>query len=314
MLSIPKPCFKRRFRGCGLEAIRIRPVRLAMIGDSLSTGFNVSSPAMMLVGTRTCKGNWVVDDRGKINSLFEQLIKKVPVILDHLAYVSADVRPPSRRNVADWITGTFHMSHQIERVLKLDQFPEIVLLWTGHNNLDWAEVVKASDEDNSQLLKLADSITSCYEAHVQRLVGIAAEQNHSVRVIVFALVNFEGFFRAREEAEAIKQRDPSRYPYLEVDYRYFRSMRPEFRAGMIELADGINSRLKNLVAKWKEPASNYRNVHVTFSTALHDVNIDKADMLSNLDAWHPSALGHRMLAQGAYPTVYENILKQRGLS
>ena len=282
-----------------------------MIGDSLSTGFHVSSPAMMLLSTRTCKENWVMDDRGTINSLFEQLTKKVPVILHHLAYVSADVRPPCRRNAADWIASTFHMSHQIDRVLKLSQFPEILLLWIGHNNLDWVTLL--GESDISGLSILADRISACYETQLQRLLEAAAEQNHSVCVIVFALVNFESFFRAREQAERIKRAESSQYPYLEADYRYFRSMRPEFRGGMIGLAAGINSRLKDLVMKSQEQAAPHQNVRIVFSTALYDVQIDKAEMLNDIDAWHPSALGHRMLAAGAYPAVYRYIREQRGL-
>jgi hypothetical protein len=313
MLSIPKPCFRRRFVGFAPAAAQISPVRLAMIGDSLSTGFHISSPAMMLLGTRTCKKNWVVDDRGAIDSLFEQLIKKAPIILDHLACVSADVRPPCRRTAADWIAGTFHMSHQIDRVLSLNQFPDILLLWIGHNNLDWVMVLGESDTGISGLPMLANRISACYEAQLQRLLEAASQQNHSVCVIVFALVNFESFFRAREQAETIKRQEPSKYPCLEADYRYFRSMRPEFRKGMIELADGINSRLKNLVVKLQEQAAMQQNVQIVFSTALHDVQIDKAEMLSDVDAWHPSAFGHRMLAAGAYPAVYRHIIDQRGL-
>ena len=255
-----------------------------------------------------------MDDRGTIDSLFEQLTKKVPVILHHLAYVSADVRAPRRRSPADWIAGTFHMSHQVDRVLKLNQFPEILLLWIGHNNLDWASVFETSDAGISNLPMLADSITSCYAEQLKRLIRIAAQQSHSVRVIVFVLVNFEGFFRARGQAEAIKRREPSKYPYLEADYRYFKSMHPEFRDGMIRLADDINSRLSNLVAKLQEQVGQVQNVHVVFSTALHDARIDKAEMLSDVDAWHPSILGHRVLAEGAFPTVYQNIVTQRSLS
>src|SRR5215472_1815884 len=116
MLSIPKLCFKRRFKACEPDAAQTEPIRLAMIGDSLSTGFNVSSPPMMLLRTRTCKGNWVVDDKGIIDSVFERLSKTMPIVLDHFACVSAGVRPSSRRSIADWVAGTFDMSHQVERI------------------------------------------------------------------------------------------------------------------------------------------------------------------------------------------------------
>lgn len=313
MLSIPKPCFQRRFEGSGPAGSQIPPVRIVMIGDSLSTGFHVSSPALMLLWARTCNGNWVMDDSGAIHSLFERLIDKVPVLLHHFAYVSAHVRTTCRRNFQDWMQGTFHLSHQVDRVLKLKQFPEVVLLWIGHNNLDWAAAIGNREADASLLRMLADNVVSCYEVQLRRLLNAAAQQPHLVRVIVFALISFERFFCAREQAEAIKQREPSQYPYLEVDYRYFNSMRPEFRNGMIQLANNINSRLKDLVAKLQEQTARYQNVRLVFSTALHDVHIDKAEMLSDVDAWHPSVLGHRMLAESAYPTVYRNIIKQRGL-
>ena len=65
--------------------------------------------------------------------------------------------------------------------------------------------------------------------------------------------------------------------------------------------------------KSQERAAPHQNVRIVFSTALYDVQIDKAEMLNDIDAWHPSALGHRMLAAGAYPAVYRYIREQRGL-
>ena len=50
-----------------------------------------------------------------------------------------------------------------------------------------------------------------------------------------------------------------------------KSMRPEFRDGMIRLADDINSRLSNLVAKLQDKLVKDRMCMLLFSTALHDV-------------------------------------------
>jgi lysophospholipase L1-like esterase len=284
-----------------------------MIGDSLSTGFHVSSPVSMLLRTRTYERNWVVDNSGEIGSLFERLVEKVPVDLLHLAYVSAHVHLPYGRSLVDRLTGTLHMSHQVDLILKLNDFPEIVLLWIGHNNLDWADPRAECEKSLLPLERLASEVASSYEVQLRRLLDAALNGRRTVSVIVFALVNFEQFFCAREQTEAIKTREPFRYPYLEVDYRYFCSMRPEYRNGMIELAKKIDHRLEQLVIRLQEEFAKNGNLRILFSTALHDAGINNAEMLSDVDAWHPSALGHRALAESAFPVIYDQISQQRDL-
>jgi lysophospholipase L1-like esterase len=286
---------------------------MAMIGDSLSTGFHVSSPISMLLRARTCQNNWVVDDSGEIDSLFERLTEKVPVDLHHLAYVSAHVDAPGRRSLGDRLTGTFHMSHQIDLILKLNDCPEVVLLWIGHNNLDWASQEPTEKQYASLLEHVAFDVTSAYEMQLRRLLDAAVHGRQKMSVIVFALVSFEQFFSARQQAEEAKVREPHRYPYLEADYRYFCSMRPEYRKGMIEIANEINARLERVVARLQEEFAAGGNLRILFSTALHDAGINRAEMLCDVDAWHPSPLGHRALAEHVFPVVYRQIAQHRDL-
>lgn len=311
MLLIPKLSFRRKFEAGPPGMPDVPPIRVALIGDSLSTGFHVSSPAAMLLRTRTCNGNWFVDDSGNIGSVLERLSARVPVVLHHLAYVSAHIDLVCQRTLMDRIAGTFHMSHQIDRVLALKPFPEIVLLWIGHNNLDWANSCGDAKPDETRLPRLADDAVAGYAKQFERLLEAARQQPHPVRFVIFALVSFEYFFEARAQTEAIKQREPSRYPFLEIDYRYFISMRPEYRKGMIELANLINSRLEVLVARMRSRHSVESNSTVSFSMGLHDARINKAECLCDVDGWHPSPLGHQTLAEGAFPVVYQEIAKQR---
>jgi lysophospholipase L1-like esterase len=252
-------------------------------------------------------------DSGDIHSVFERLVEKFPVDVLHFASVSSHVDLSCRRSLVDRLTGIFHMSHQVDRILKLNDFPEVVLLWIGHNNLDWASPAAGYEARPFQLERVADEVASSYEMQLRRLLGAALHRNHTVSVIIFALVSFERFFSAREQAEAIKIREPLRYPYLEVDYRYFFSMRPEYRDGMIELANKIDSRLERVVVRLQEAFAKDKNLRILFSTALHDTGIHKAEMLCDVDAWHPSVLGHRALAESAFPVVYRQISQQRSL-
>ena len=313
MLRFPTLSVRRTFESSQYaEQPGVTPVRIALIGDSLSTGFHVSSKLSMLRLARQCKRNWLVDDSGEIDSVFERLSRKLPIIVHHYGYVSADVSLSSRRKFVDRLTGTIHMSDQVTRVLKLKKFPEIILLWIGHNELDWAKS-EAGELTEERLGSLADGTVKVYAEQLQRVLQAAAEQRHAVTIMVFALVSFELFFQARAEAEATRAREPERFPYLEVDYRYFRSMRPEFRAGMIRLANAINTRLKSLVTQLGMRPKSYSNVSVVFSTALHDAEINRAEMLCAVDGWHPSALGHRTLAQSVFPVIFQQIAQQRQL-
>jgi lysophospholipase L1-like esterase len=83
---------------------------------------------------------------------------------------------------------------------------------------------------------------------------------------------------------------------------------------MIELANRIDSHLARLVARLHGEFAGKGDLHILFSTALHDAGINSAEMLSEVDAWHPSALGHRALAESAFPVVYQQIAQQRALA
>ena len=310
MLRLPDLWFPHRFVGSGPEAAYCPPIRIAVVGDSLSTGFHVSSPLVMLLQARTRNGNWVVDNTGKIYSVFERLLGTWPVELCHFAAVSAHVDAPRRRNVTDRLIRTLHMSHQVDQIISMTDFPELVVCWIGHNNLDFAAPSASRDNQTRRLSDLADETVAWYDRHIRRLLSAASERSSPVSVVIFGLIGFENFFMARQEAEEIKIRDPSQYPYLEANYRYFASLRSEHRHGMIDLANEINVRLERTARQLqKEHGSD--GIRVVFSRSLHDAPINKAEMLSGVDAWHPSELGHRALAESAFPVLYREIIERR---
>jgi len=252
--------------------------------------------------------NWVIDNSGKIDSVFEKLAKRFAIRLDYLAYVSAHVNSEGGRSMLDRVVGTLHFSDQVDRILRLRDFPEIILIWLGHNSLDWARFWVGKNATQSEIIsKLAENAIEAYESQFVRLCETASNQHHRVTIVVFALVSFELFFQAREEAEFIKMQDAARYPFLEVDYRYFASMQPPFRKGMIKLANLINSGLLDIVTRARRRFG--VRPSTVFSSALHESPINHAEMLSDVDGWHPSLLGHKTLAEHAFPVVLEQVMK-----
>jgi hypothetical protein len=219
-----------------------------------------------------------------------------------LARAAGHVYQEKRTPLLDRLLGIHHFDRQVSRWLALRRVPEITLVWLGHNDLDWVAHRDASQ--TKSLASVKTSLTQHFEVHylaqLRRMLETGANTGHRKIIIACALIDFERFFKARGEAERLKQADPLLYPYLERDYDFFASMRPEFRDGMIELSVAYNDTIKSCVDNL---ANRGGSVELVYSSSLHDVDIGNVDSLSEHDAWHPSREGHRLLAAGAFTAV-----------
>lgn len=278
---------------------------VSLIGDSLSTSFHVSSPvAMVWRIRRSWKRNWFLSlpcEKGIAPSILERLSSLGSIAGVHHASVSAKVDDGARRSVVNRLLDTWNFSHQVEEVLG-GTFPDLLLVWIGHNDVNWAG--KTDLRTESSLEKLADEFAGRYEVQLRRLVGGALASDKRTAIVVFGLIDFDSFFKARAEAELRRASSKELYPHLESGYRYFRSMRPEYRDGMVELARLCNQRLERLCDRLSTELSG-RTSHLSYSAAMSEASIGSANLLSGIDAWHPSKCGHGVLADAAYASVDE---------
>jgi hypothetical protein len=281
---------------------------IALIGDSLSMQFHLSSLPQMLVRMRRgWKTNWFltlpVEDQVNRSVLMRLSDLGTVTGVQH-ASVSAFVDSAKRRSALNYLTGTYHLSHQVDEVLT-GPFPNILLLWIGHNDVDWRWQIDSQIDSLTQeaALQLSDAFVRRYETQLRRLLnGAQASETRSV-IVVFGLGNIGSFFQARDEAEAIRRTDESLFPHLETAYRYFVSMRPEHRSGMIELVALFNDKLELMCKRLGEQLSGSK-VRLVYSNAMSFTKMDSANVLSS-DGWHASIYGHSMLADSAYPIVFE---------
>jgi lysophospholipase L1-like esterase len=204
------------------------------------------------------------------------------------------------------LLGTRHLSEQVSRLRALGRFPDVVLLWIGHNSVDWAAGGAAGDLPDDQLVTaMTDVFIESYRHQIGRLLDAARGAPHAVAIVVFGLIDFERFFIARAYAERLRAAGSRLYPRLEDDYRYFISMRPEHRQGMISLARTMNGALKHLVESLASDSVVPPHVLVQYSDAFYDTDISSAATLSEVDGWHPSLLGHALLAASAHDAIDE---------
>jgi len=123
----------------------------------------------------------------------------------------------------------------------------------------------------------------CVVHQLRRLIDAAGRAANPVAIVVFGLVDFEQFFAARERAEQLRAAGSRLYPRLEDDYRYFNSMRPEHRQGMIALARMMNAALERMIADIVDEATFPSHVTLRYSNALRETDISSAATLSEID-------------------------------
>jgi lysophospholipase L1-like esterase len=286
---------------------------VVMIGDSLSKDAHISSIPSTFWRARTRRGrDWFLDtdpSPDSIYSLFERLQKVTPVVATEYSGVGALVESGKvKANFVRQLVRTRNFSGQVDQLLQSRRFPDLVLVWIGHNNLDWAAEMAPKDRDHPEkfFAQAAKTFHENYERQLRRVIERSQTENHKVAIVVFGLVNFEAFFKAREQTEALKEKNRKLYPYLEVDYQHYLSMRPAYRKGMIKLALIYNEELRHMVADLKRTSP--RNVQVRYSNAMATVDIGRAELIHPMDAWHPSVKGHSVLAEagfGALPPSLE---------
>ncbi len=278
---------------------------VSLIGDSLSTGFHLASPPSILIRLWTAwKKSWFLDgptqDQAGLG-IGARLNALGPIKAVSHASVTAGVDGGNRRTMLDRALNRWHFSHQVDELLA-GSFPDMVLIWIGHNNVDWKSRTNSCTAEAFN--DLSDAFAKFYQVQLRRLLKAALDSGKPVSVVVFGLINFEAFFQARAEAERRKHADERLFPYLETAYRTFVSMKPEYREGMIRLAQLYNKKLRILCGAQSENLKR-TNVSLVYSEAMSLADIARSEFLSTIDAWHPSALGRRVLADCAYPSVHE---------
>jgi lysophospholipase L1-like esterase len=283
---------------------------IAMVGDSLSKNFYISSPASMLWRARTERQkDWFLDtdpSPGSVDSLYERLDEVTPLVATEYSTAGALVAPRhATEPLVRRLARTENLRRQIAEVTKAQRFPDVVLLWIGHNNTDWVNrLTEAERRDPSMgLRRLAREFGASYADELEVLIDRAGKENHPVAVVVFGLADFRTFFEMRRKAAAIHASDPARYPYYDATCRYFEALQPANQANTTRLGVMMNDELRRMVARLRQQQEAHPNVRLEYSDALATINLSDLKTFNSLDAWHPSILGHDTLAKTALNAI-----------
>ena len=279
---------------------------MAMVGDSLSRDFFLSSLVSSVWRSKVNhRRDWFLDTDASpdsVYSLYERLAQETPLVACEYSSVGGKVDSSGGGNcfLGSWLPLSF--SQQTDLILEEKRFPDLVLLWIGHNNLDWVHSVDPRRQENVEtgLQNMAASFRKDYARQLGRLVERARDQEQRRAVIVFGLFNLKSFFEARDVAEQLRKENPKLYPSFDLVYQRFESMKPEYRANMVKLALMMNEELRAMVGEFNRKLGGDSQVRLEYSDALATVDITDVNLIHQMDAWHVSPKGHSVLAEVAF--------------
>lgn len=279
---------------------------VAMIGDSVCTGIYVTTRWGTFWRARSRHNrNWFldVDQSSRIRSVSKRLEEVTPFVAIHCAGVGALVDEEGERETRfRRIMGTRNFSGQINHLLVANRFPDLVLISIGHNNVDWAWWCRPDElaQPEAHLPRQSRYLRKKFQSHLRRLIEHSRRRNHKVAIIVFGLIDFETYFKGREQAERLRAEDATLFPHLETTYRYLTSFRPELRGNVVRLAAMVNDELRAMVEEVNREFDAATNVQLRYSDALATVDLSRPELLHAVDGWHASAQGHNVLAEAAF--------------
>ena len=291
------------------ELVRRLP-HVAMMGDSLTQHFYISSPVSLFWRARTQRRkNWFLDtdpDPASIRSVYERLQTFTPLVAAEYNGAGALVAPTrASEGIRRRIVRTRNLSGQSRQILRKKRFPDLILIWIGHNNLDWVERLSPTERAHPEkrLQEIATQFRQNYTEQLQWLIDRAKTENHRVAIVVFGLANLEAFFKARRKAEALHAKNPALYPYFESGNHSFESLKSPYQSNMVRLGLMLNGEMRAMVSNLDRQLTRSSNVRVQYSDALTKVNFSRLELINPADAWHPSIEGHKALAAAAFSAL-----------
>ncbi len=313
-------CLKYRQGRISRAELGRRLPHVAMIGDSLTQHFYISSPISLFWRARTQRRkNWFLDtdpDPASIWSVYERMETFTPLVA--MEYNGAGALVASTRTsegIRRRIVRTRNLSGQARQILRKKRFPDLILIWIGHNNLDWVEGLSPTERAHPEkrLQEIATQFRQNYTEPLEWLIDRAKTENHRVAIVVFGLARLETFFNARRKAEALHAKNPALYPYFESGNRSFESLKSPYQNNMVRLGLMLNGEMRAMVSNLDRQLTHGSNVRLQYSDALAKVNFSRLELINPADAWHPSIEGHKALAAAAFNALRPS-LKFLGIS
>jgi len=287
---------------------------VAMLGDSLTQHFYASALPSAFWRARTAwRENWFLDtdpDPESVFSVYERLERITPLVAAEYNGAGALVAPSrSEEDLRKKLVRARNFPGQSQQVLRRTRFPDLIMIWIGHNNLDWVHDLSPEEraQPEKRLEEIAARFRKNYTETLQALIDRAKTENHKVAIVVFGLANIEAYLKARRQAEILHNQNPKLYPHIEDGERTFESLKPPYRQNMARLASMLNGELQAMVGELNRQLQDSTTVRLQYSDGLTKVDLSRLELIHPVDAWHPSEEGHKALAEAGFNAILPSV-------
>jgi lysophospholipase L1-like esterase len=287
---------------------------VAMLGDSLTQHFYMSALPSAFWRARTAwRENWFLDtdpDPKSVLSVYERLERITPLVAAEYNGAGALVAPTrSEEDLRKKLVRARNLPGQGEQVLRRNRFPDLIMIWIGHNNLDWVHGLSPEQraDPKSRLREITARFRKNYTETLQALIDRAKTEKHKVSIVVFGLANINAYLKSRAQAAALHAQNPKLYSHFESGERTFESLKPPYREDMARLASMLNDELKAMISELNQQLRDYPGIRLQYSDGLTRVDLSRLELINPVDAWHPSEEGHKALAEAAFNAILPSI-------
>ena len=283
---------------------------VAMLGDSLTQHFYLSSwPSSFWRARTVWRNNWFIDTDPapqSVLSFYERMERVTPLVAEEHNGAGAWVAPHgSYDSLRQRLVRARNFSGQSRVVLRQGRFPDLIMIWIGHNNLDWVHGLSPEQRahPDKHLAQIASRFRENYGEALRPLIDRAKTENHKVAIVVFGLANIDAYLKARHRVAVLKARNPNLYPYFEEGEKSFESLKPPYQKNMARLAVMLNREMQSLVTQLNGGLRDTPAVRLEYSDALTKVDFSRIEFVNTIDAYHFSIKGHTTVAEAAWNSI-----------
>jgi len=255
------------------------------------------------------RNNWFIDSDPEPKSVFsfyERMERITPLVAEEHNGAGAWVAPKeSHESLRQRLVRARNFSGQTRVVLRQNRYPDLIMVWIGHNNLDWVHGLSPEERTHPErrLAKIASRFRENYAASLRPLVDRAKTEDHKVAIVVFGLANIDAYLKARHRVAVSKAKNPNLYPHFKSGEESFESLKPSYQKNMARLAVMLNHEMQSLVAELNGELRGSPSVRLEYSDELTKVDFGRVELINTIDAYHFSIKGHTTVAEALWKAI-----------
>ena len=190
---------------------------------------------------------------------------------------------------------------QVAEALRSKRLADLILLWMGNNNMDFAA------QSNTSTTELRRRFVESYRHSLLALIARARLKPEKTAIVVYGMINAAATTKARADARFAQSRDATLYPYLKKGDQRFPSMRAEHVDELVRLSQEMSADLERLVFELQHETAAHPQVLLTYSDATQRADLSDPRLYHHVDAWHLSVAGKNAIADALYQGAHSGL-------